>query len=132
MSGISANLQPGATSPSSGAPPQKRRGCGCLGSITGAVVILIAVTLLIHPWALHIGGRWTPALTWHGVGKFKSTSGAHYGLFMELTVASDRGRSSRSFSGTAKMCTPQGETYPLGVDGYLKGAFFDVEGKPVT
>jgi len=33
---------------------RKRR--GCLGAITGAVLFFIAVTLLIHPWALHIGG----------------------------------------------------------------------------
>jgi len=137
MSGISANLQPGATSPSSGAPPQKRRGCGCLGSITGAVVILIAVTLLIHPWALHIGGRWTPALTWHGTGTLHSTSGANYPFFLEIWVGMPEGSrrgpgSIKDFEGTAKICTPQGQSYPLTVTGYMKKAWLSTDGKQVT
>jgi len=39
-----------------------------------------------NPWALHIGGRSTPTMTWHGVGKLQSTSGANYGLFIEVNL----------------------------------------------
>jgi len=29
--------------------------------------LLYAVVALMDPWSLHIGGRWTPFLTWHGI-----------------------------------------------------------------
>ena len=78
-----------------------------------------------------MAGRWTPALTWHGVGKLRSTGGASCGLFMEVTLSSRRGR-AHNLQGTAKLCTPQGEIFPLTVDGYLKRAWLDGDGKPVT
>lgn len=133
MSGGPPNfpLTPLSTARSKSVLPQKRRGCGCLGSVGGAIVILLAVALLLNPWALHMGGRWTPALTWHGVGKLKSTTGAGYGLFFEVTLQTGRG-ASRNLQGTAKLCTPQGEVYPLTVDGYLKRAWLDADGKPIT
>jgi len=140
MSGTQPNI-PG-TLPGSGkvskTPGNKRRGCGCLGSLSAAIVFVLAVTVLLNPWALRIGGRWTPAMTWHGVGKLQSTSGANYGLFVEVTVYMRTGRRTSGFSGhknlqgTAKICTPQGEIYPLTVDGYLKRAWLDADGKPVT
>jgi hypothetical protein len=35
----------------------------------GAVVVVVYFALaLLNPWALHIGGRWTPLLTWTGSG----------------------------------------------------------------
>ena len=58
-----------------------------------------------HGWALG------PALSWHGVGKLRSSSGAGYGLFMEVTLSARRGR-GHNLQGTAKLCTPQGEIFP--------------------
>jgi len=114
------------------APPlEKRRGCGCLHGVTGGLIVTIMVMLLVKPWAVHIGGRWTPALIWHGVGTLQSTSGAKYKLFLDLGVYSAR-KSHKDFMGTAKLCTQQGEIYPLSADGYVKLAWLDVEGKQVT
>lgn len=118
-------------------PRARRRGCGCVCSLTGAILIALAVLLGLNPWALHIGGRWTPALTWHGVGKLQSTSGASYGLFLEVNLyMRSRRRStfsgSDNLSGSAKICTPQGEIYPLNVRGYVKQVWLDVDRKPVT
>lgn len=118
-------------------PPKKRRGCGCLGSITGAILFTVAVFIGVNPWSLHIGGRWTPAMTWHGVGKLQSTSGAKYGLFLEVNPYMESGRSGgmggrNNVSGSAKICTPQGEIYPLDVRGYIKLVWLDVDRKPVT
>jgi hypothetical protein len=84
-----------------------------------------------------MGGRWTPALTWHGVGKLQSTSGANYGLFLEVNPFVRHGRhggmgGGTNLTGTAKICTPQGDVYPLTVSGYLKRAWLDADGKPVT
>jgi hypothetical protein len=125
-----------SSSPAKIMPLKKRRGCGCLGTVSGAIVFVLAITLLLNPWALHMGGRWTPALTWHGVGKLQSTSGATYGLFVEVSVYLASGRrgtgGGRNLQGTAKLCTLQGEIYPLTVSGYLKRAWLDADRKPVT
>ena len=117
--------------------PRTRGGCGCLGSVTGAILLALAVLLILNPWALHIGGRWTPALTWHGVGKLQSSSGANYGLFLDVSLFMESGRHStigghNNLSGTAKLCTPQGEIYPLTVRGHIKQVWLDADRKPVT
>ena len=125
----------GSPQDAAGRTPSRRRGCGCLGSVTGAIILVIAVLLLLNPWSLHMGGRWTPALTWHGIGKLHSSTGATYGLFMELSPDLEHARrgpgSRKNLTGRAKICTPEGETYPMTVDGYLK-AWLDADQKPVT
>jgi hypothetical protein len=45
--------------------------------------LTILVYVGLNPWGLRIGQRWTPAMTWRGVGKLQSTTGAVYGLFLE-------------------------------------------------
>lgn len=112
--------------------PQQRKGCGCLSSIGGMILFVLALTVLLNPWALHIGGRPTPALTWHGVGKLHSSTGASYGIFLEVGAHLSHGRGGSNLSGTAKLCTPHGEIVPLTVEGYLKRAWFDTDGKAVT
>ena len=117
--------------------PKKRRGCGCFASLAWAILLVLALYVLLNPWALHIGGRWTPALAWHGVGKLQSTSGANYELFLEVNLYMRHRRRSttsgiKNLTGTAKLCTPQGEIYPLTVSGYLKQVWFDADRKPVT
>jgi hypothetical protein len=82
MSGTLAS--PGAapeTAQNPVAKPAKPRkpGCGCLGSVSFAIMLVLALLLLLNPWSLHMGGRWTPALTWHGVGQLHSTTGAGVG-----------------------------------------------------
>ena len=93
-------------------------------------------TLIVVSHERDIGGRWTPALTWHGTGTLHSTSGANYPIFLELTVAMPEGRrrggDGKDLQGSAKICTPQGEVYPLTATGYFKRAWLTVDGKPVT
>jgi len=116
---------------------KKKRGCGCLGSVTGLIILVTALLVLLNPWSLHMGGRWTPALTWHGVGTLHSSTGATYGFYMELWPYMSRGRGGYSgghqnIEGSAKICTPQGGIYPMTVSGYLKNAWLDADGKPIT
>jgi hypothetical protein len=116
---------------------KNKRGCGCLGSITGAILLVLAVWLVFNPWALHMGGRWTPALTWHGVGKLHSSTGATYGLFMEVNLYMQSDKQAgygprQNLQGTAKLCTPQGEVYLMTVAGYVTHAWLDADGKPIT
>jgi hypothetical protein len=133
MSGSLPNLSgnPSIAAGNRAAPLQKRRGCGCFSSISCALLLVVVVMLIIKPWSVHIGGRWTPALTWHGRGKLQSTTGASYDLFMEVSVAMER-KSRLDLTGTAKICTPQHEVYPVAVQGYLKDAWLDVDGKQAT
>jgi len=122
-------------SPRARAAKQRKFGCGCLGSVTFAVPRAAGVLLLLNPRALHMGGRWTPALTWHGVGKLHSSTGATYGFFMELNPDLEQHRvgtygSRKNLAGTARICTPQGEVYAMTVDGYLS-AWLDADKKPI-
>src|SRR5262245_19525822 len=105
------------------AKPAKPRkfGCGCLGSVSFAIALALGLLLLLNPWSLHMGGRLTPALVWHGVGKLYSTTGASYGLYMELYPHLERsGRgahsSRKNLEGTAKICTPGGDVYRRNAD----------------
>jgi hypothetical protein len=138
MSGHPANFpQPGSGAANSTPPLKKRRGCGCFGSVTGAILLTILVYVGLNPWGLHIGRRWTPAMTWHGVGKLQSTSGAFYGLFLEVSPDMQYRRhttmgGSDNLRGSAKLCTPQGEIYPLTVSGHIKLVWLDVDRKPAT
>jgi hypothetical protein len=137
MSGDPAKPNIVSATPANPVALKKRRGCGCFTTVTGAILLALAVYVVLNPWALHIGGRWTPAMTWHGVGKLESTSGAKYGLFLEVNLATQRRRHStlggaNNLTGTAKLCTPQGEIYPLAVGGHVKGAWLDADRKPVT
>jgi len=75
-----------ATPTASATPLKKRRGCGCFTSVTGAILLVFVVYVVLNPWALHIGGRWTPAMAWHGVGKLQSTSGANATPSLALTI----------------------------------------------
>ena len=139
MSGTLASPGAAGESPQNpAAKPAKPRksGCGCLGSVSFAIALALALLLLLNPWSLHMGGRWTPALTWHGVGQLHSTTGASYGLYMELYPHLERGgrgghSSRKNLEGTAKICTPEGAVYRMTVDGYLD-AWLDANKKPLT
>lgn len=136
-SGANVRDESAGSDSTTGTTLRKRRGCGCLSSITFAILLVLGMLLLLNPWSLHMGGRWTPALTWHGVGKLHSSTGATYGLLMELNPNLERrGRGGgygppKNLEGTAKICTPQGGVYPMRVDGYLR-AWLDADQKPIT
>ena len=83
----------------------------------GAVLILIyAVFALLDPWALHIGGSWTPLLYWTGTGRLVTSSGS-YPLIVTLfpsshgsTLRLDGLRPISGLQGQGWLCTPQGAT----------------------
>jgi hypothetical protein len=106
----------------------RKRG-GCLG--LGVVIFgIVALFLLVNPWATHIGDRPTPALIWHGVGMIKSTSGADSALYLEVWPdPGGSGYRSANLSGSAWLCTPQKMRYNFRVNGYLRHAWLDTDGK---
>jgi hypothetical protein len=61
---------------------------GCLTKLilfaVVSVAFLWAVTVALNPWALHIGGRATPLLYWHGTGAVLAKSGKTYPLYVSF------------------------------------------------
>ena len=66
---------------------------GCLVSLSGCLMKLVLWTIgatavvwvfevAMNPWALHIGGRSTPLLYWHGAGTVVSKDGKTYPLYV--------------------------------------------------
>ena len=72
---------------------------GCLtGCLTKVVLVLLAgtafvwvVTVALNPWALHIGGRSTPLLYWHGMGTVVSKDGKTHPLYVGFTPGRPQG-----------------------------------------
>jgi len=67
-----------------------RTGClaGCLTKLIlfsiAAVAFMYVLTIALNPWALHIGGRSTPLLWWHGSGTVHAKDGKTYPLYMSF------------------------------------------------
>jgi hypothetical protein len=102
--------------------PARRAGCLGYSGILLLVIVLIAV--VGHPWALHMGGRWTPAMVWHGYGKMHSSTGADYMMWMNIgpmAMASRKSGRRDNFQGTAIVCTPQGTALTMDVFGKMSG-----------
>ena len=52
-----------------------------------AIVLCAAfygLIVALNPWALHIGGRSTPLLYWHGTGTVLSKDGKSYPLYLSF------------------------------------------------
>ncbi len=97
-----------------------------------ALVILAvaAATVGLTPWAVHMGGRWTPTMQWNGFGPVEASNGGHYLLFTELhggMAVTKRGRmacSGRgcdSLHGTAELCTANGKLHTFDLRGAVQG-----------
>lgn len=103
-------------------PPRRRRRHGRHGWPVLIVIVvgcLLVVTVGLTPWAVHIGGRFTPTLTWDGYGTVQASNGGTYLLFTHLEgglVRSGSRISCDSFSGcdtlqgSARLCGRDGAT----------------------
>ena len=58
-----------------------------------AVTFVWGVTVALNPWALHIGGRSTPLLYWHGRERVLSKDGKTYPLYLSFTPGRPQGMS---------------------------------------
>jgi hypothetical protein len=94
-----------------------------------AGLALIAVYVVPTPWALHIGGQFTPLESWSGYGSVQASNGGRYVLFIQFRggIAGRRGRPScsgrgcTSMFGTARMCTEGGKMHTFNLDGEVHG-----------
>ncbi|HMF92283.1 MAG TPA: hypothetical protein VKL40_16680 [Candidatus Angelobacter sp.] len=101
--------------------------------LCGAVVYAVVVAL--GPWAVHIGGRSTPLLYWHGSGKLRTKGGAEYPLYVLFYPSPTFSRLQREglrptggLQGSAWLCTSRGVTQRLKLSGTIYGGWSSTEG----
>jgi len=105
------------------------------GIVLGLLVVLGAMEV---PWAFHIGGRWTPLLTWWGSGSLLTKGGARYPLFVDFHPSShfsrlrlDGQRPTGGVAGSACLCTSPGAFQYLRLSGTIYGGWSSTEGSLV-
>jgi hypothetical protein len=91
------------------------------------VAVLAGAYIAANPWALHIGGRFTPIGTWHGYGTASASNGGRYLLYLDMrggvVHGGEAGHEScgshgcDSLNGSAKLCTTSGKTHTFSVRG---------------
>ena len=118
---------------------------GCLGGcLTKLVLILLGAALFVwalmaamNPWALHIGGRSTPLLYWHGAGTVVSKDGRSYPLYVTFWPGRPQGfhgggrREGKSVSahlgGSGWLCVGPGNLQRMDVSGTMYGGYASAE-----
>ncbi len=110
---------------------------GCLANLivlavvgTAAAWVLIVV---LHPWALHIGGRSTPLLYWHGTGTLMSKDGKTYPLYVSFWPGKPQGFhgggrrngkiKSADLSGSGWLCVAPGSVERMKLSGDMYGGY---------
>ena len=113
-------------SPQQVTPPPARRAAAGTGAIPGCCSSLILAGCLfvvevgLTPWDLHIGGRFTPTLTWDGYGTVQASNGGRYILFTHLQggpvsnggrgIVCDNMGGCDTLQGSARLCGRDGFT----------------------
>ena len=119
--------------------PRSAAGCltGCLTKLllwaAVAVVFVWAFTAALNPWALHIGGRSTPLLYWHGDGTLLSKDGKTYPLYVGFFPGRPGGfhgggrREGKTVSahlqGTGWLCIAPGSIEKMNLSGTMYGGY---------
>lgn len=124
-------------------PALRRKGRGCLVKLffkllavaVFGVALLYGVMAIAAPWAFHIGGRWTPLLTWHGNGQLVTGSGIKYPLYVQFFPSSHFSklhlqglRPTGGVQGTGWICTSPGTTQYVVLSGTIYGGWRSTEG----
>jgi hypothetical protein len=92
-----------------------------------------AVLVMLNPWALHIGGRSTPLLYWHGSGTLVSKDGKTYPLYVSFWPGRPRGMHSGGrregkivsarLQGTGWLCVAPGNLERMKLSGTMYGGY---------
>jgi hypothetical protein len=110
---------------------------GCLANLFLLAVVGTAgawvLIVVLNPWALHIGGRSTPLLYWHGTGTVVAKDGKTYPLYVSFWPGRPTGfsgggrregkRKSADLSGTGWLCVAPGSVERMKLSGDLYGGY---------
>ena len=104
-----------------------------LVGLASAWVLIVA----LHPWALHIGGRSTPLLYWHGSGGVLSKDGKTYLVYLWFSPGRPGGfhgggrregkMVSAQLQGGGWLCIAPGVTQRMEVSGTMYGGYASSE-----
>jgi hypothetical protein len=114
-----------------------RRLSGCLMQLIlltcGGLIFMWVVIVALNPWALHIGGRSTPLLYWHGTGTVLAKSGKRYPLYLSFWPGRPQGFSgggrregkivSAQLGGDGWLCIAPGQTERMQLSGTMYGGY---------
>jgi hypothetical protein len=115
-----------------------KTGClaGCLMKLVllavGLGAFFYVLTITLNPWALHIGGRSTPLLYWHGAGTVHGKDGKSYLLYITFWPGKpgrhNGGRRegkgwSADLDGTGSLCISPGQIQRLELSGTMYGGY---------
>jgi hypothetical protein len=120
---------------------QQRR--GSLATLFWVIVLggagFYGVVVALDPWSIHMGGRWTPLLTWQGSGKLLTKGGTEYPLYVYFYPAShssqlhmDGLRPTGGLQGSAWLCTSRGVTQRMVLSGTIYGGWRTTEGSLIA
>lgn len=118
-------------------PLVRRQKAGCLVrlfQLVGVGILILAVfyagVAITNPWSFHMGGRWTPFLTWHGSGELVTKGGREYPLYINLYPSShfsrlhlDGLRPTGGLQGSGWLCTSPGVAQYLDLSGTIYGGW---------
>lgn len=114
---------------------------GCLGKMVFwaacGLAFCWAVLVALNPWALHIGGRSTPLLYWHGAGEVHSKDGRTYPVYVFFFPGRPRGFNgggrregktvSASLNGGGWICLAPGKLERLQLSGTMYGGYSSMQ-----
>ena len=99
----------------------------------GAVAFVWVLTVVLNPWALHIGGRRTPLLYWHGSGTVLAKGGKTYPLYVSFYPKKSQGSlgagrregkaKSADLGGNGWLCTAPGSIERMDLSGTMYGGY---------
>jgi hypothetical protein len=100
--------------------------------LAAGLVFMYVVIVALNPWALHIGGRSTPLLYWHGTGTVLAKNGKTYPLYMSFWPGKPGkhggGRRegkiwSADLDGSGRLCIAPGSVEKMDVSGTMYGGY---------
>jgi hypothetical protein len=111
-----------------------RETMGGLDWLVVTVLMAAGVLSAFSPWSFFIGGRFTPLAQWTGYGKLHSPAGGDYGLFLRLAHHQSDNLAGAfaakpNLRGSAILCTPEGEKYEYRLEGTVRNAWLQTEGR---
>jgi hypothetical protein len=116
---------------------RRKHSLGCLGSLVVLAILVVGLQVLITPWAFHLGGSFTPSMSWTGVAEGTAPhGGGRYAVQIKI-VANTLSEHACSqdgcddLHGSASVCTATGEFGFRNVTGKV-GGWSSVDGQKMS